>query len=132
MIEGGILGIPFLRRFNLYIDLKNNVLILDNRPNFNMEENKKKKNFIYTRAFYMSKKDNKYYFKTITNFDGNLLFAAGVKKGDELISINNYPASSIYDRKITVAEISSKVPELIINILRDGQNMILKCNTKAK
>jgi hypothetical protein len=131
MIKGaGTIGLHLLKRFNVYLDLKKNELILTLRKNYISSDPYKAKNQQYVKGFTMGKKNDAYYIKRLPDFEGNLLKKAGVEAGDELISINNYPAKMIYERKISVKDIEQKFDSLNIIIKRNNQLIDLTCKTK--
>jgi hypothetical protein len=130
---GGLVGLDFLKRFNVYFDFRNKKILLAQNPNYKSPQIKESVKRSAIKSFAMSKKDNAYYILKLPKFfNNNVLTKAEVKEGDEIVRINNYSGADIYNQTITMSEIEQQSDSIDIEIKRNGQTMILKCKAGFK
>ncbi|MCR9288923.1 MAG: aspartyl protease family protein [Bacteroidetes bacterium] len=118
--RNGILGNQILRRFNIIIDYRNQILYL--KPNRDY-----KKKFKYDKSgiivIVAGMQLNRFMVHDILNYSP--AFHAGLKKGDELKSINRMPISfySLQDINKIFSKKEGKKIRLVIK--RNGKRMVI-------
>ncbi|MDP3442225.1 MAG: tight junction protein ZO-3 [Ignavibacteria bacterium] len=87
-----IIGLNFLKRFNVFFDMKNRRLGLQPVKRFQRVINP-----LHPRYYYNIQKSNtgKYIITDIADYKENYFKIAGLRKGDEVIKINEMPVQSV-------------------------------------
>lgn len=114
-IKLNILGLNFLKRFNVYFDLKNNQVCFQPINDFHRVVSPLARRFYYATDKTLN---GKYIVTQLANYKGNYYKAAGLQKGDEIIAINGKPFKDITrdDRRDFYKE-----DTLLIEIIRKGK-----------
>jgi hypothetical protein len=112
-----IIGLNFLKRFNLFFDRKHHILGFQKIKKFQR---------LYTgevEPYYFSMKQTGRYSFLVTrtaNFDDNIYKTAGLREGDEIIGYNNVELKVMTNEQYL--EIM-KQNTIIYNIIRNGQSL---------
>lgn len=91
-IFGRLIGYNFLKRFNVFFDVRNKRVGLQPIKNFQRILNPKSKRFHFST---LSNSKGQFFVKKIANYPGNYYKAAGLQEGDEIVSVNSKPYKSI-------------------------------------
>ena len=109
-----LIGQNFLKRFNVFFDMKNRQVGLQPIKNFQRVVNS-----TYRRFHFSTNKTSKgnYLVNFIANYKGNYYKTAGLQVGDEIVAVNGVPYN-----KITNEEKSEfyKQDTLVFDIIRKG------------
>ncbi|MDR0681846.1 MAG: tight junction protein ZO-3 [Dysgonamonadaceae bacterium] len=114
-----IVGLNFLKRFNLFFNKKHGILGLQPLKKYKRLDSGK------TKRFYFSVKvtENITWIVTKTgNHETNSYKTAGLQRGDEITGINNMPLKTMTDEQY---EEFQKKDTLIYDIIRDGKPLKL-------
>ena len=109
-----VIGLNFLKRFNVFLDLKNQQVGLQPIKNFKRTPNH------YEQQFYFSVRhttDGRQFVEMMADTKNNYYKEAGLKEGDEILSVNGY------DIKDMTSEVATEIRNSntkIIDIIRDG------------
>ena len=114
-----ILGLNFLKRFNVFFDMKNRQVGFLPINNFQRVVNPNHRRFHYTTY---QTPEGKYIVKIVADYKENYFKIAGLKVGDEIVSING-----ISQKNITRDDFSEfyKKDTLIYDIIRNGEALRL-------
>ncbi len=108
---GYVIGLNFLKRFNLFFDLKNKQLGLQPLNSFHRVINPT------YRRFHLSTyvtPQGKIVVKTVGNYKGNYYKTAGFQEGDEMVAVNGKPCRSVtYEDKTKFLKQDSLVYDII-------------------
>src|SRR5690606_29609781 len=117
-----ILGQNFLKRFNVFFDLRNNQIGFQKIDNYQRIVNP-----LATRFHFSHYQDStgRTFIKELANYDGNYYKHAGLKVGDEILSVNGR-AYSKYS-KLEKREFH-KQDKLIFEILRNDELLKIEVN----
>lgn len=112
-----LVGLNFLKRFNVFFDMKNKQLGLQPINSFRRVVNP-----LHTRFHYSTQKtsDGKYIISKMADNKGNYYKAAGLQEGDEIVKINNVLYGDISK------EMAGEFKEqdiAIFDIIRNGKPM---------
>jgi len=113
-IKCNIIGQNFLKRFNVYFDLKNNQVGFQPIKNFHRVVDP------LGRRFHVAteKINGKFIVTAIGDYKGNYYITAGFQKGDEIIKLNGKPFKNVtYEDKLELY----KKDTLIYYIIRKGK-----------
>jgi len=109
-----LIGLNFLKRFNVFIDMRNRQVGLQQIKNFQRAVNLK-----YRRFYFSTNKTSKgnYLVNFIADYKGNYYKTAGLQVGDEIVTVNGTPY-----KKITYQEEKEfyKQDTLVFDIIRKG------------
>ena len=111
-----LIGLNFLKRFNVFFDMKSQRLGLQPIKNYERVVNPRKK------RFHMSSRMNshgKIIITKIADYEGNYVKKSGLLEGDEIIAINEIPIKMISLEED--AELSRQ-DTLIYDIVRQGKS----------
>src|SRR5699024_7978041 len=111
-----LIGLNFLKRFNVFFDMKSQRLGLQPIKNYERVVNPRKK------RFHMSSRMNshgKIIITKIADYEGNYVKESGLLEGDEIIAINEIPIKMISLEED--AELSRQ-DTLIYDIVRQGKS----------
>jgi len=113
--EAGVIGLNFMKRFNLFFDFKTNQLGLQPIKNFERIVNQD------VRRFYFSwdiSADKRRFVKNIADIKNNYFKDAGLQEGDEVVTINEIELQSLTNEENkTIGK--SRIREM--NIIRNGK-----------
>ena len=112
-----IVGLNFLKRFNLFFDRKHSIL------GFQKIKNSKRFDTGEVRPYYFSTRQTGQYSLLVTriaNSDDNIYKTAGLREGDEIIGYNNVELKAMTDKQYL--EIRQQ-DTIICNIVRNGQSL---------
>ena len=114
-----IIGLNFLKRFNCFFDMKNMRLGLQPHRRF-----KRLVNPLYCRFHYSTQKskEGKFIVDCVGDYKENCYKTAGVKVGDEIVSIEGFPYGEI---TLETANLLRLLDTLVVNIVRDGKPQTL-------
>lgn len=113
----GLIGINFLKRFNVFFDMKNKQIGLQPIKNFKRIFNPKGRRFHYLIEPNI---DNKFIITFMADYKKNYYKNAGLKVGDEVVAINGVSYKSItYEQK----DEYYKEDSLLFDIIRSGKPM---------
>ena len=110
-----ILGLNFFKRFNVFFDMKNRRLGLQPVKHFQRVINP-----LHPRYYYNIQKSTtgEYIITDIADYKENYFKTAGLRKGDEVIKINDMPAANINS---VIFEKFLKRDIMIFDITRNGK-----------
>jgi hypothetical protein len=91
-IRCNIIGQNFLKRFNVYFDLKNNQVGFQPIKDFHRVVNSSAIRFYYATD---KTPNGKFIVTLLANYKGNYYMTAGLQKGDEIIAVNSKPYKDI-------------------------------------
>lgn len=114
-----VIGLNFLKRFNVFFDMKNKQLGLQPINNFERLVNP-----LYTRFYYSTQKtkDGKFIINRVGNYKENVYKTAGLQIGDEIVAMNNVPYGEITTE---IAEEFKKQDIITVEIIRNGKPLSL-------
>lgn len=116
------IGLNFLKRFNLFFDMKNKQLGLQPLKHFKRVINPLHKRYHYDVTL---TNEGKYILSEVANYKDNYFKTAGLSKGDEVIKINNIPAPNINSE---IFEEFMRRDKLIFDVCRDGKPLRIIVN----
>lgn len=119
-----LVGLNFLKRFNVFFDLKNSCLYLQPHNNFKRIVSPLKRFYFRIKE----REDGICYFKLIPKFKENSILNADIREGDEIYSLNGILFDDItYEQMEEIRELD----RWIFIIRRDGELMtkIVEWNT---
>lgn len=118
-VECFMLGLNFLKRFNVFFDMKNKLFGLQPIQNFERLVNPLFERFHYST---FKTREGKYIVNQLRDYEGNYYKAAGLRMRDEIVSIDRIPYG-----KITWAMKDSlkKQETLTLEIIRSGKPLTL-------
>ena len=108
-------GLNFLKRFNLFFDMKNKQLGLQPLKHFKRVINPLHQRYHYDVTL---TNEGKYILSEIADYKDNYFKTAGLRKGDEVIKINDMPAANISS---VIFEKFLKRDIMIFDITRNGK-----------
>ena len=114
-----LIGQNFLKRFNVFFDMKNKQIGLQPIKNFQRIVNPTLRRFTY---WLQRRNDGRFIVETVADYNDNPYRIAGLQEGDEFISINGINLKTITpeeDREFDEQSV------LTFNILRNNQPMQL-------
>jgi len=114
-----LIGLNFLKRFNVFFDMKNKQIGFQPIKNFQRIVNPTH------RRFYISKHetgDGKFIVDIVADYKENPYKKAGIQKGDEIISYNGFLIKNITEKEQIELD---KQDTLTIGIMRNNQPMQL-------
>jgi len=111
-----IIGQNFLKRFNVFFDMKNKHIGLQPIKNFQRIVNPNHKRFYFSTTL---TNDGKYIIDEVADYKENFYKTAGLRVGDEIISLND----SLYTRlnNQECLKIINTSDTLVLGIIRDGK-----------
>lgn len=114
-----IIGLNFLKRFNLFFDMKNKQLGLQPIPNFQRLVNPLFERFHYSTQ---KTKDGRFIVNRLGDYDANYYKTAGLRVRDEIVTINGVPY-----REVTreMADEFKKQDTVTLDIIRKGKLLSL-------
>ena len=114
-----LIGLNFLKRFNVFFDMKNRHLGLQPIPNFQRLVNP-----LYKRFHYSAQKgrDGKFIVDCVADYRENYYKTAGLQVGDEIVSMNGVLYGEITEE---IAQRLRKLDTLVVNIVRNGKPQTL-------
>ena len=114
-----LIGQNFLKRFNVFFDLKNNVIGLQPIKNFQRIVNPHQKRF-----YYMSRPNSagRHYITFMADYEENYFIKAGLQTGDQIVTINDIPTGEI-TREQTYEFYD--MDTLVYQIIRDRKPMTI-------
>lgn len=114
-----IIGLNFLKRFNLFFDMKNKQLGLQPIPNFQRLVNPLFERFHYSTQ---KTKDGRFIVNRLGDYDANYYKTAGLRVRDEIVTINGVPY-----REVTreMADEFKKRDTVTLDIIRKGKLLSL-------
>ena len=118
-VDKNLIGINFLKRFNVFFDMKNQQLGLQPIENFQRVVCPLARRFHF--SFSLNQEGGRI-VSMIANFDGNPYIEAGLQVGDEVIALNNIVFRSLTLEQWTYLQ---KQNTWILDIIRNGQSMQL-------
>jgi hypothetical protein len=110
-------GVPFLRRFNVFFDMQRQLIgLLPIQHNY-------ARNTLLGLYFCVdtTPTENGAYKINFMRENDNHYQAAGLSLDDEIVAVNNIPYESIARRKVFVGDIVSQTDTLVFDIFRNGQ-----------
>ena len=115
MYQAGVIGLNFMKRFNMFFDFKSKQIGFQSINNF--------KRIVYDdyRRFYFSweiREDKRRFVKKLSDIKSNYYRDAGLCEGDEVVSINGIELKSLTKEENKSIE-NSRIREM--NILRSGR-----------
>jgi hypothetical protein len=116
-----IVGLNFLKRFNVFFDLKNSQIGLQPIKKF-----KRLINPAYRRFHYSTFQDSAGHtiVNKVADYSANYFKTAGLNQGDEIVSLNGIPYNEIdYDKYYEILDSSDT---LVVNINHNTTPFILK------
>lgn len=114
-----IIGLNFLKRFNVFFDMKNRQLGLQPIHNFQRLVNP-----LYERFHYSTQKteERKFIVDKIGNYKENYYKSAGLQIGDEMVTINGIPYG---DTTREIRDSLKRQDTLTLEIIRNGRPLTL-------
>lgn len=112
-----LIGLNFLKRFNVFFDIKNQRIGLQPIKNFQRVVDP------LCRRFHMShpmNSEGKFIVTKIADYKENYVKLAGMREGDEVIAVNGTLCKDITDEK---GRFFQQLDTLIYDILREGKPM---------
>lgn len=113
--ESGLIGLNFLKRFNVFFDFSKNQVGFQPIKNFKRIVNQ------YERRFYFSqdiKSDGRQFVKKLAETKNNPYKKAGLEEGDEIIAINGFKVKNMTPEEAASIR-NNNTKE--IDILRNGE-----------
>ena len=117
MTEAGVIGLNFMKRFNLFFDFKTN------QVGFQPIKNYERIIWCDYHRFYFSwdiKADKSRFVKNIADIKNNYYKDAGLREGDEVVAINGIKLKNLTDEE-TKSINESRIREM--DILRGGKQL---------
>ena len=114
-----LVGLNFLKRFNVYFDIKNQQVGLQPIKNFQRVVNPVWKRF---HIYHPMNSQGKFIVTKVADYNGSCYKIAGMKEGDEVISING---KKIKEYTYIEAANLMKWDRLVYDILRNGKPMTI-------
>ena len=114
-----VLGSNFLKRFNVYLDLQRKVMGLAPLRDFTRVIDKRARRFHFN---YDDKAmaEGRWVIKNIADNKENYFYTAGLRKGDELVSMNGIPMKEI---DMVPREKIFQSEYIVCKLIRDGKTM---------
>ncbi len=114
-----VLGSNFLKRFNVYLDLQRKVMGLAPLRDFTRVIDKRARRFHFN---YDDKAmaEGRWVIKNIADNKENYFYTAGLRKGDELVSMNGIPMKEI---NMVPREKIFQSEYIVCKLIRDGKTM---------
>ncbi len=114
-----VIGLNFLKRFNVFFDMKNKHLGLQPLRHF-----KRLVNPLYQRFHYSTRKsqDGRFIVNCVGNYKENYYKTAGLQVGDEIVSIEGIPYGEI---TLETANQLRLLDALAVSIVRNGKPQTL-------
>ena len=112
-----LIGLNFLKRFNVFFDLKNRQIGLQPIKNFQRIMNPNQRRF-----YYMSppNQEGKYIISLMADYEENYFKKAGLQEGDEIVSINEISINELtLDQRNEFYEMDT----LFYQIIREGKQI---------
>lgn len=109
---GRLIGLNFLKHFNVFFDLKNRKLGLLPIKNFQRVVNPTRRRFHYISP---ASKDGKHIITKIANNKENFFYTAGLREGDEITAINGMLSKDLIREQIFESD------TLLYDVVRNGQ-----------
>jgi hypothetical protein len=111
-----IVGLNFLKRFNVFFDRKNKILGLQPVKNYSKITNTWNDKFYYRANKNM---EGKYLVTKVANYKKNYFYAAGLREGDEIVAVNGVVPENIdFEEKMQAL---FEKDTLIYDIIRQGE-----------
>ncbi|GHU63863.1 hypothetical protein FACS1894123_07530 [Bacteroidia bacterium] len=121
------IGLNFLKRFNVFFDMKNKQIGLQPIKNFQRIVNPGIKRFYYTGK---SNSEGNFIITKMADYPKNFYKTAGLREGDEIIAKNGYPL------KTMTPQLNSEINEsdtIVYDIIRNGKLLkIVVLNDKTE
>ena len=115
-----LIGLNFLKHFNVYFDFQRKVLGLKPIPNFERIIDKHARRYHMGFNIEIITKQQRFIVETIADNKENTYYTAGLRVGDEIISANGILLEDLTpEQKETVYQEDS----ILFRIIRDGKNM---------
>ena len=115
-----LIGLNFLKHFNVYFDFQRKVLGLKPIPNFERIIDKHARRYHMGFNMEIINKQQRFIVETIADNKENTYYTAGLRVGDEIISANGILLKDLTpEQKETVYQEDS----ILFRIIRDGKNM---------
>ena len=115
-----LIGLNFLKHFNVYFDFQRKVLGLKPIPNFERIIDKHARRYHMGFNMEIINKQQRFIVETIADNKENTYYTAGLRVGDEIISANGILLKDLTpQQKETLYQGNS----ILFKIIRDGKNM---------
>ncbi len=114
-----LIGLNFLKRFNVFFDMKNKRLGLQPLRNFRRLVNPLGRRFYYSRQ---KSTDGKFIVDCVADYKENYYKEAGLQVGDEIVAIMGIPYGEL---TLETARILCKLDTLAVDIVRNGKPQTL-------
>lgn len=115
-----LIGLNFLKHFNVYFDFQRKVMGLKPIPNFERIIDKHARRYHMGFNIEIINKQQRFIVETIADNKENNYYTAGLRVGDEIISANGILLKDLTpEQKETVYQGDS----ILFRIIRDGKNM---------
>ena len=115
-----LIGLNFLKHFNVYFDFQRKVLGLKPIPNFERIIDKHARRYHMGFNIEIINKQQRFIVETIADNKENTYYTAGLRVGDEIISANGILLKDLTpQQKETLYQGNS----ILFKIIRDGKNM---------
>lgn len=118
-VEYLMLGLNFLKRFNVFFDMKNRQLGLQPIQNFERLVNPLFRRFHYST---LKTRNGKYIVNKLGDYEENYYKAAGLRMKDEIVAINGIPYG---DTTREIRDSLKKQDTLTLEIIRSGKPLTL-------
>lgn len=118
-VEYLMLGLNFLKRFNVFFDMKNRQLGLQPIQNFERLVNPLFRRFHYST---LKTRNGKYIVNKLGDYEGNYYKAVGLRMKDEIVAINGIPYGEITRE---IRDSLKKQDTLTLEIIRSGKPLTL-------
>lgn len=109
----------FLKRFNVFFDMKNRQLGLQPIQNFERLINPLFGRFHYST---LKTRESKYIVNKLGNYEGNYYKTAGLRMKDEIVAINGIPYGEVTRE---IRDSLEKQDTLTLEIIRNGKPLTL-------
>jgi len=117
MVEAGVIGLNFMKRFNLFFDFKTNQVGFQPIKSYERIVDYNYRRFYYSLDI---KVDKRQFIKNIANIKNNYYKDAGLQEGDEIVSINGFAMVNLTREEGRYIE-ESRIREM--DILRNGKSL---------
>jgi hypothetical protein len=110
-----LIGLNFLKRFNVFFDLKNRQIGLQPIKNF-------QRIYPNARRFHISidkTQEGKFIVKIVADYKANYYKTAGMQEGDEIVALNSIPFKNITSEDLI--KFHEQEDSLIYDVIRNGQ-----------
>ena len=121
---GNLIGLHFLKHFNVFFDMKNRQMALQPIDNFQRIISPN-----YQRCYYWTRPDldgGKYIIRFIADYKKNYYKTAGLREGDEILTVNGVHLKDMNDMTRKQLQEIYKKDTLYYGIIRDGKSMTIE------